>query len=716
MRKLLNALLAAVLLAASLSSVALADSSTAYIPFTITNTNGTAQSNLALTTQPSTLSNTSLQTQGYLDTSALNGAVTSSLCTATGPFTANVCPTMVVSDRTNFYLGTVAANASTVKNYSLGYCSSTCPPPSDQSQFAIVPGNNGYVTIPYAAALEPGANPWSAVITGYFDTSKSGNIDVKGGNALALKTTGDSSTVTLAIGTLVTKSYAETGAPDSTLTLPSDVTSITVDARGAGGGSGGTFNSGGGPGGGGTQTVSSNVMVTPSTTITVNVGGAGGNGTTGGGVGAAGYNGGGAGGSGAGGTGAGGGGGGSTTVSAGAITASGGGGGGGGDTNGTGGGGGGGSLTGVNGSNGNGTSGGTGGTGGGNGGSSGTAGGSGSVSAAGGGGGGAGVAGGLGGSAGGGSTLGSGGGGGGGSSINSGASPSYSAGFQAGNGAVTITYVTIATPAASVSLTGVTPGVHTLIIGRDSNNHDFITSDGTTPTNCSASATVACVAAASVPAPGPTNVGPFVLMSNVTPYLTNFDYTVNGTEQVHYAPAALVSGTTLPDLSAGGHNGTFTYGTNPSGVTVSLGTLTPTTQNQSSNQVGNGFAGVTANFNTDLFSQATPAAGPATPVAVSTPAFSGIPGVAVLQSTTNTAAPVAIWYLLITFGGAILLIVAAGALVRGEDVLARWVVASFLGCFWLTVMGLIHFVALLWVPPVVVIFAGTTAIAVRGQI
>lgn len=49
----------------------------------------------------------------------------------------------------------------------------------------------------------------------------------------------------------------------------------------------------------------------------------------------------------------------------------------------------------------------------------------------------------------------------------------------------------------------------------------------------------------------------------------------SGTEAVWYQPSAMISGATLPDRSGNGNTGTINWGTNPTGITVSLGPLTP---------------------------------------------------------------------------------------------------------------------------------------------
>jgi len=59
------------------------------------------------------------------------------------------------------------------------------------------------------------------------------------------------------------------------------------------------------------------------------------------------------------------------------------------------------------------------------------------------------------------------------------------------------------------------------------------------------------------------------------PYIEELNiYVTNAVLQSSYAPAAIVIGTTLPDTT-GANDGTFTFGSNPAGLTVTLGSLIP---------------------------------------------------------------------------------------------------------------------------------------------
>lgn len=71
-------------------------------------------------------------------------------------------------------------------------------------------------------------------------------------------------------------------------------------------------------------------------------------------------------------------------------------------------------------------------------------------------------------------------------------------------------------------------------------------------------------------APIPDNSNDWVIA------MTYFDYykhTVSDTLYVHYEPITMIDGTTLPDREGAAWDGTITWGTNPSGVTATLGSL-----------------------------------------------------------------------------------------------------------------------------------------------
>jgi hypothetical protein len=61
--------------------------------------------------------------------------------------------------------------------------------------------------------------------------------------------------------------------------------------------------------------------------------------------------------------------------------------------------------------------------------------------------------------------------------------------------------------------------------------------------------------------------------SNVMPYMHYYSHTVGAGLVVHYHPATVIAGTVLPDLEGAAQNGAFTWGANPAGVTMAVGSL-----------------------------------------------------------------------------------------------------------------------------------------------
>jgi hypothetical protein len=76
----------------------------------------------------------------------------------------------------------------------------------------------------------------------------------------------------------------------------------------------------------------------------------------------------------------------------------------------------------------------------------------------------------------------------------------------------------------------------------------------------------------------PNTVNNWVIGSSATPYIGSFELEVDGTQVCYFAPNNIITGTTLPDRSGNGNNGTITFGSNPSGISISLGSLTSGTQ------------------------------------------------------------------------------------------------------------------------------------------
>ncbi len=61
--------------------------------------------------------------------------------------------------------------------------------------------------------------------------------------------------------------------------------------------------------------------------------------------------------------------------------------------------------------------------------------------------------------------------------------------------------------------------------------------------------------------------------NNVMPYMEYYKHTVGGTLIAHYEPVAIILGTVLPDREGAAQNGAITWGSNPAGVSVSLGSM-----------------------------------------------------------------------------------------------------------------------------------------------
>jgi hypothetical protein len=59
------------------------------------------------------------------------------------------------------------------------------------------------------------------------------------------------------------------------------------------------------------------------------------------------------------------------------------------------------------------------------------------------------------------------------------------------------------------------------------------------------------------------------------PYFNYYKHTVSGTLIAWYQPITLISGTTLPDREGAAQNGVITWGSNPAGISVSVGALLP---------------------------------------------------------------------------------------------------------------------------------------------
>jgi len=67
-------------------------------------------------------------------------------------------------------------------------------------------------------------------------------------------------------------------------------------------------------------------------------------------------------------------------------------------------------------------------------------------------------------------------------------------------------------------------------------------------------------------------------LNNAVPYINYYEHTVAGALVADYEPVSMIIGTTLPDKHGGDQNGVITWGTNPTGVSVTVGGMTSSGQ------------------------------------------------------------------------------------------------------------------------------------------
>jgi len=73
----------------------------------------------------------------------------------------------------------------------------------------------------------------------------------------------------------------------------------------------------------------------------------------------------------------------------------------------------------------------------------------------------------------------------------------------------------------------------------------------------------------------PNTSGNYTLMENNSMvYASNTTVSINGTQQLWFQPVIMPTDTALPDRSGNGHNGIITWGTNPTGIEITMGAIT----------------------------------------------------------------------------------------------------------------------------------------------
>lgn len=95
----------------------------------------------------------------------------------------------------------------------------------------------------------------------------------------------------------------------------------------------------------------------------------------------------------------------------------------------------------------------------------------------------------------------------------------------------------------------------------------------------------------------PDTANDLVLMDSVS-YWGSFIIAVAGSGVIHYAPDDIIIGTTLPDLEGAAQDGVITWGSNPAGVSVSVGSM-----------ISSGQSGIGATSDGTVTSDLLPAAG-----------------------------------------------------------------------------------------------------------
>jgi hypothetical protein len=130
----------------------------------------------------------------------------------------------------------------------------------------------------------------------------------------------------------------------------------------------------------------------------------------------------------------------------------------------------------------------------------------------------------------------------------------------------------------SVTATGISSGEHTVIVGAnvtamrievDGSEQNSIALTG--PTDCSSILNLLSLRDCVV-----DNGNSWVFMSNnVTPYLNYYYHDVDRVREAWYQPNTMVIPTNLPDRTGNGNTGTINWGTNPTGIELTIGQISP---------------------------------------------------------------------------------------------------------------------------------------------
>ena len=117
-----------------------------------------------------------------------------------------------------------------------------------------------------------------------------------------------------------------------------------------------------------------------------------------------------------------------------------------------------------------------------------------------------------------------------------------------------------------IAATGVTSGEHTIALTLTTTNLTM-TVDGVINAN------------SMLVGPVPDSVDIWsAFANNAMPYVEYLKITVGGNQVLWYQPASYIVGTNLPDRTGTAQNGTITWGSNPAGITATLGGLVSSSQ------------------------------------------------------------------------------------------------------------------------------------------